>query len=455
MDRSPYTPGAGHKPPVLAGRADLLQLWRTALNDVPAMGRVRARDVILTGPRGVGKTATVTTFAELSRPQGYEVVNLQAAAGNAGLIDSLFAHARARIEAGSGPWQRAKRVFERIGAFNVTIAGTGAGVTVRDATGPPRATSPEDLALALATLAAEVQREAANGGLLVTLDEVQVAAHADLALLAAALQRLNVDHPTASVMFAGTGLPHTPDVLREAGVTHPDRLFDVHAVPLRLDHDDARFAIVEPARLRDVTWEPEAADLIVEACNGYPAHLQVFAHHAWTAAAGPHHITLAEAQAALGSAAAEIDRRTFGPRLERLTGRQLEFLAALALHGGRAPTKTIAATLGKTQKALSVARDALITEGDVYAPRWGELALTVPLFGPYLLAHYDQARARSTSKLMPLDEMRASAGNAAIIDSAAESSPRRTPALSPGDALTQPQPHRGRRPGGPERGPSQ
>lgn len=78
------------------------------------------------------------------------------------------------------------------------------------------------------------------GGLLVTVDEVQVASASDLALVAATLHRLNVDHPAANVLSAGTGLPFTPEVLRAAGVTHPDRLFFIENVPLTLDEDDAR-----------------------------------------------------------------------------------------------------------------------------------------------------------------------------------------------------------------------
>ncbi len=104
MDRSPYTPGAGHRPPVLAGREDLLRAWRTRLNDVTASGRQRAPDMILTAPRGAGKTATVLAFQDLSQEQGFEVVRLQAASGNAGLVDSLLRRARARAEDGPGPW---------------------------------------------------------------------------------------------------------------------------------------------------------------------------------------------------------------------------------------------------------------------------------------------------------------------------------------------------------------
>jgi AAA+ superfamily predicted ATPase len=132
------------------------------LNDVAVRGRVGARDVILTGPRGIGKTAALLAFGDICRESHYEVVNLQAAAGNAGLIDSVVGEARERIES-------------------------------------------------------EVRREHPAAGVLVTVDEMRVSASDDLALLAAALQRLNADHPQAAVLFAGSGLPHMPEVLRAAG----------------------------------------------------------------------------------------------------------------------------------------------------------------------------------------------------------------------------------------------
>lgn len=112
---------------------------------------------------------------------------------------------------------------------------------------------PGTLAAALDRLASEVRKDAPNGGLLITVDEVQVASAADLALLAATLQRLNVDYPRSAVVFAGTGLPHTPEVLRAAGVTHPDRLFLLEQLSVTLPTADATYAIVEPARRAGVS----------------------------------------------------------------------------------------------------------------------------------------------------------------------------------------------------------
>lgn len=38
MEQSPYTPGAGHIPRVLAGRDGLLRDWQLVLNDIIAGG---------------------------------------------------------------------------------------------------------------------------------------------------------------------------------------------------------------------------------------------------------------------------------------------------------------------------------------------------------------------------------------------------------------------------------
>ena len=72
---------------------------------------------------------------------------------------------------------------------------------------------------------------------------------------AAALQRLNADYPQRAVLFAGSGLPDMLEVLRAAGVMHPDRLFDVRQVPLTLGAVDVRYAIVEPARNLGLQWD--------------------------------------------------------------------------------------------------------------------------------------------------------------------------------------------------------
>ena len=408
MQGSPYTPGAGTLPPILAGRDPELRAFANTLNDVGAVGRIRAQDVLLLGPRGVGKTVTLTAYGQLAARTGFEVINLQAVAGSAGLVDSLLQWAAQRQAEHSGPWARTKAAFDRIAQVNVGAAGITAGLTKK----PDKVqvtVGPHTLATALADLADEVRKDESAGGVLITVDEVQVAAPADLTLLAAMLHRLNVDHRQAPVLFAGTGLPHTAQVLSSAGVTHPDRLFRVDALPVALTPADATYAIAEPARLVGVNWHPDALAALVEATGGYPAHLQQFAHTIWLHAVGPHLITVEDVRRALPVVENDLARRTLGPRFDRMTDRQLEYLTALAALGGRAGSATLAATLGRDIQELSWIRDDLIKEGDIYAPQRGQIAMTVPILAPYLISRYEQARENAEVAMLSLTELQTNA----------------------------------------------
>jgi hypothetical protein len=89
----------------------------------------------------------------------------------------------------------------------------------------------------------------------------------------------------------------------------------------------------------------------------------------------------------------------------------MEYIAALALHGGSSRTGAIARTLGRTVQELSKVRDALIREGDLYSVQRGHIALAIPVFGAYALAEYEHARADAVVDLMSLDQMRRNAGN--------------------------------------------
>ncbi|MGO9899921.1 MAG: hypothetical protein ACLP0J_09555, partial [Solirubrobacteraceae bacterium] len=120
----------------------------------------------------------------------------------------------------------------------------------------------------------------------------------------------------------------------------------------------------------------------------------------------PKVITTADARAGITAGVATLERESLGPRFDGLAHREREFLMALSVNGGAATTAALAVTLGRPQQSLSQVRDTLITKGDVYVPRRGELALSVPVFASYLRANYEAARARSSGpELLALEEM--------------------------------------------------
>lgn len=69
-------PGAGTRPPELAGREQIVEDAAVALARVKA-GRL-ARSQMLLGLRGVGKTVLLNEIARLAEGEGYRAIELEA-----------------------------------------------------------------------------------------------------------------------------------------------------------------------------------------------------------------------------------------------------------------------------------------------------------------------------------------------------------------------------------------
>lgn len=407
MEGRLYTPGAGHRPPVLAGRDELLRDWQLTCADVASVGRIGSDDLVLVGPRGVGKTAALHALAEAASTVGFETISLQAVRGRHGLIDSLVQLAERRVREGHPAWSTVRENFAAIAGVSAAVFGVGGGITFQKREAPSRYADAGTIAETLQHLTVALAKGRASGGLLLTIDELQMAGD-DLSLLAAVLHRLNVDHPQARVLFAGTGLPNTREAMVAAGVTHADRLFDFVTLDVHLAPADARYALVRPAQERGVVWDHAAVERIVAVTGGYPSHLQAFAHEAWVAAAGPDRITAHDAEVAVRRGAARFERRAMRPRWEEMSDRQREYLTALAVAGGQARSAEVSAILGQTTQATSQTRAALIAHGDIYAVPGHRVAFSVPLAAAFALANYPLALETSELQrgLSSLDQMR-------------------------------------------------
>ncbi len=63
---NPFTPGAGHMPPYLAGREPELQYFNKLLTQTTIL-----ENLVLTGLRGVGKTVLLETFRLIAIRSGW------------------------------------------------------------------------------------------------------------------------------------------------------------------------------------------------------------------------------------------------------------------------------------------------------------------------------------------------------------------------------------------------
>ena len=93
--RNPYAPGAGQRPPELAGRDSELETFEVMLTRV---GRGRPeRSIVLTGLRGVGKTVLLNTLRSQAVRRGWGTGKVGSLAGFA----SALGHAA--VVSGAGP----------------------------------------------------------------------------------------------------------------------------------------------------------------------------------------------------------------------------------------------------------------------------------------------------------------------------------------------------------------
>ena len=131
-------------------------------------------------------------------------------------------------------------------------------------------------------------------------------------------------------------------------------------------------------------FDDEAVRHIIDRTKGYPYFLQESGYQAWNCAGGSP-ITAGDVGQAEQRAVERLDKNFFRSRYERLSDPQKTYLRAMARLGpGPQKTGDVADVMGKTSSQLGPTRDALITNGMIYSPKYGYAAFTVPLFDEFM-----------------------------------------------------------------------
>ena len=404
--RNPYAPGAGQRPPELAGRDAELTAFDVVLERV-SRGRPE-RSLVLTGLRGVGKTVLLGALRSAAVRRGWGTGKLEARP-DAPLRRQLSAALHLAVrELSSRQRDDVDHVLGVLKAFAQREAGTGAklrerwqpGIDVPAVTG--RADS-GDIEIDLVELLTDVAGLAADAGrgVAVFIDEMQDVGPDDVSALCAACHEIS--QQGLPLIVVGAGLPHLPAVL-SASKSYSERLFRYARID-RLDRAAADVALRAPAQDEDADWTDEALDAMFEATAGYPYFIQAYGKVAWDVAPRSP-ITADDVRVGAPEAERELAVGFFGSRYERATPGEREYLRAMAdvavsLDGVETPddpvavadpvesvpTAAVADHLGRKPQSLSPARDALLKKGLVYSGERGRIAFTVPHFGRYLRAH--------------------------------------------------------------------
>ena len=391
--RNPYAPGAGQRPPELAGRDEQLAAFDVVLERV-ARGRAE-RSLVLTGLRGVGKTVLLNALRSAAVRRGWGTGKLEARPDLPLRRPLSSALHQAVRELGHPEEEQRDHVLGVLRAFAERDAGRDAklrdrwspGIDVPAARG--RADS-GDIEIDLVELLTEVGGLAQDlgKGVAVFLDEMQDLGPADVSALCAACHEIS--QSGLPVIVVGAGLPHLPAVL-SASKSYSERLFAYQRID-RLSRDAADRALAAPAAEEDAEFTPEGLEAMYAATGGYPYFIQAYGKTVWDLAPRSP-ITADDVAVAAPEAERELAMGFFGSRYERATPAERDYLRAMAdADSGEDPvgavaTADVAAVLGKKPQSLSPARDALLKKGLIYSGERGRIAFTVPHFGRYLRDH--------------------------------------------------------------------
>jgi len=387
--RNPYAPGAGQRPPELAGRDRELAQFDVVLERI-ARGRPE-RSLVLTGLRGVGKTVLLNALRSQAIGRLWGTGKIEARPDQ-----SLRRPVTAALHMAVRELAPRHRAPERIDDFLAilkafALRSNPTGGKIRDRWQPGidipavqgRADS-GDIEIDLVELFTDAASVATDVGVGIALfiDEMQDLEPDDVSAICAACHELS--QTGAPLIVVGAGLPHLPSVL-SASKSYSERLFRYLRID-RLDRPAADHALLAPAEREEVTFTSDALDALYAAADGYPYFVQAYGKVTWDVApTSP--VTAQDVRVAAPEAESELAVGFFGSRYERATPAEREYMRAMAsLADGAAPVNTsdVAVSLGRKPSSLSPARDSLIKKGLIYSAERGTIAFTVPHFGRYL-----------------------------------------------------------------------
>ena len=380
---NPFAPGAGTPPPELAGRDDVREAVRIALERV-RRGRP-TKSVLMVGLRGVGKTVLLDRMRDDAEADGIHTVRLEAPESRS--LPALLAPELRQALLRLSRLERAKTLAER---GLRALAGFAKALKVKyddievglDFEPEPGLADNGDLERDLQVLI-EAAGEAAKSGdtaLAIFIDELQYVEEEQLAALITALHR--AVQRQLPIVLVGAGLPQLRGRMGRAK-SYAERLFDFPEIG-PLDEEAARSALSKPAEAEGAEFAPEALEAVLEKTRGYPYFLQEWGKHSWDAA-DESPITATDVEQASTTTVAALDESFFRVRFDRLTPSEKRYLRAMAELGpGPHRSGDIANILGRPVTSLGPTRSKLISKGMIWSPSHGDTAFTVPLFDEFM-----------------------------------------------------------------------
>ena len=373
-------------PAYLAGRDNTIN---EAQNILQAINYgYSARSVVYYGLRGVGKTVLLNYIENLADEMDLPSEYMEIAERDRSFQYQMALHIYKlinRLSLLKNIESHIKKALSILKAFTIKYGCDDISIEVNPANGISDtgnlANDMTELFLALGVIA---QKQ--NKGVVLFIDEIQYIKDSEFEALMEAIHRTNQKNYPIVIFSAGL-----PKIAKIAGdvKSYAERLFDFIEID-SLNNEEAKLALIEPAKRFQINYTDEAVNKIIEITQGYPYFLQEYGKWVWECKEEKSIIDIKIVNKAYDKFEQSLDKAFFKVRHDRATAKEIEFMTAMvACEKLPCSTKEIANIMGESIQAISPLRAQLIHKGFIYAAKRGEVDFTVPQFDKYLKRVYN------------------------------------------------------------------
>ena len=265
QDENPFSPGFGVPPEHIAGRKREFALLERALQSIDKskiedglLKRGSKVPIVLTGPRGVGKTLMLTWMKERAQEMKIHVARLahveDLPAGGAmkRLLDEVIGEAD-------------EEFLKTVKGFNASIPGFGIGLDLKD----KPAEGFEKI----------LKARLSQGPMLLLMDEAHHYQIEYMGFMLQVGQRLISQRYPLVILLAGT--PDLRSCLMNIEATFMARSESIHINLLTTK--ESKEALSEPFAKRGIEVEPAALEMMWDMTDNYPFFVQLVGSEVWEA----------------------------------------------------------------------------------------------------------------------------------------------------------------------------
>ncbi len=357
---NPFTPVVGKVPLHMAGREAIIADVETALSGT---GNDPAIISLLVGPRGTGKTALLSYFADAAEASGWISARVTCVKG---MLDDILIRA-----------QRSSRHL-----VDVQPARKLKGASIGDLLSLELEDSPQELSNWRSKMDDILDALAERGtGLLVTVDEVNPNIEEMTTLVAGFQHFLDEGKKVALIM---AGLPYGVSSLlsgRSTSFLRRAARYELRA----LSDFEVEEALIRTMRDGGKSFEPDALEAAVKATEGFPFMLQLVGYRTWRMAGDSDVVRLVDVNDAASVARKELEQRVYEAVWFELSDADKSFLLAMTEDSGTTRQADLVGRLGKPSGHVSRYKKRMLQQGVIQERSRGVLEFCLPGFKEYFM----------------------------------------------------------------------